>query len=272
MRAIGLMAVYSGDREDWFRECLRSILGQTRSFEKFVLIVDGSVPTELVEVIEYFDENESVDVIWLRENAGLARALNVGLDHLAENDFLRKDDVLFRVDADDILRADRVERQLQEFNEEQLILGSAMQEVDENGTVLGTVKLPRGTKALKRRFYFTTPVFHPTVAYSGDLFADGIRYPLQYSRCEDLALWALFLQRGVEFRNIDEPLVCFRFVEHSLRRRSASKALHDLQIRIWHGPFRGPLHLAFIPLACLAALARVLPFRVRQLLYNLRRS
>ena len=49
------MAVYGGDRADWFDAALRSVLEQTVPPNEIVLAVDGPVPDEIRAVIEKYE-------------------------------------------------------------------------------------------------------------------------------------------------------------------------------------------------------------------------
>ena len=105
-----LMSVYHKEKAEFLREALDSIWNQTVPTDDFVLICDGPLNEELDSVI---DENlkahpDVLHVTRLEKNGGLANALNIGLK-------LCKNELVARMDSDDISYPDRCERQLKIF-------------------------------------------------------------------------------------------------------------------------------------------------------------
>ena len=74
--------------------------------DDFVLVCDGPLTPELDAVIaEMQEEHPELTVVRLAKNGGLGNALNEGMKHC-------KNDLVARMDSDDISRPDRCERQL----------------------------------------------------------------------------------------------------------------------------------------------------------------
>ena len=105
-----LMSVYHKEKAEFLREALDSIWNQTVQTNDFVLICDGPLNEELDSVIEEHVKAhpDVLHVTRLEKNGGLANALNIGIK-------LCKNELVARMDSDDISYPDRCERQLKIF-------------------------------------------------------------------------------------------------------------------------------------------------------------
>ena len=101
-----LMSVYNKEKPDNLNLSVASVLNQTIPPEQFVIVCDGFLGDELNNVLARFTE-QYPKLFWieqLQENKGLGVALNIGLK-------LCHNDIVARMDSDDISRPDRCERQ-----------------------------------------------------------------------------------------------------------------------------------------------------------------
>ena len=107
-----LMSVYNKDTEDELRQSIESMLNQTILCDQFVLVEDGPIGNDLSLVVdEYSSEYQDIfTVIKLPENRGLGKALDVGLKEC-------RNELIARMDADDISLKTRCEKLLQLFDE-----------------------------------------------------------------------------------------------------------------------------------------------------------
>ena len=105
-----LMSVYHKEKADYLRDAMDSIWNQTIPTDDFVLVCDGPLNEELEEVINYMlkDHLSVLKIIRLENNLGLGNALNEGLKHC-------KNELVARMDSDDIADYQRCEKQLQVF-------------------------------------------------------------------------------------------------------------------------------------------------------------
>jgi glycosyltransferase involved in cell wall biosynthesis len=120
-----LMCVYAGDDAGALAASLASLVSQSRPPDEIVLVEDGPLPRELANVIQSVSSSRPglLTIHRLETNRGLIASLNAGLK-------LCRGEFLFRMDADDVCRTDRIEKQL-EFMEGHAqigVLGSAMDE------------------------------------------------------------------------------------------------------------------------------------------------
>src|SRR5688572_29875093 len=96
------MAVYNG--EQYLREALDSILGQSFNDFEFIVINDGSTDASLHVLQEYAAKDQRIK-LKSQPNNGLTKSLNEAIA-LARGEFVA------RMDGDDVAMADRFEKQI----------------------------------------------------------------------------------------------------------------------------------------------------------------
>lgn len=106
-----LMSVYHKEKPEYLRQAIESIQVQTVPTNDFVLVCDGPLNPELDAVIaaKQQEMGESLNVVRLAKNGGLGNALNEGIKHC-------KNELVARMDSDDIAYPDRCEKQINVFN------------------------------------------------------------------------------------------------------------------------------------------------------------
>ena len=87
--------------EEYIRECLDSITGQTYKNLEIILVDDGS-PDSSGEICEEYARNDSRITVYHKENGGLSDARNYGIAR-AHGEFLTF------VDSDDVIKSNFVE-------------------------------------------------------------------------------------------------------------------------------------------------------------------
>lgn len=106
-----LMSVYSKENPTWLRLAIESMQTQTLPTSDFVLVCDGPLTPELDGVIAEKQRQMGtvLTVVRLEKNMGLGNALSEGLRHC-------RNELVARMDSDDISCPDRCERQLAVFS------------------------------------------------------------------------------------------------------------------------------------------------------------
>jgi glycosyltransferase involved in cell wall biosynthesis len=107
-----LMCIYKKDCCDYVNVAIESIVNQTRCPDEIVLVKDGPVSDELHDLIRKWCDNFPglFHIVSLPENCGLGVALQEGLK-------VCSNDIVARMDADDISCPDRFEKQLKFLQE-----------------------------------------------------------------------------------------------------------------------------------------------------------
>ena len=106
-----LMSVYHKEKPEYLKQAIESIQAQTYPTDDFVLVCDGPLNSELDVVIttKQQEMNGVLKVYRLDKNEGLGNALNAGINHC-------KNELVARMDSDDVAYPNRCEKQIDVFN------------------------------------------------------------------------------------------------------------------------------------------------------------
>lgn len=216
-----VLPVYN--EENSIAQYLDSIASQTYSNLRILVINDGSTDNT-GKVVETYPDKRIVH-IELPENKGIAFALNIGLKYSTAP-------FVARMDADDIMVGDRIEKQLRFFKEnpEVDILGSSMYRKVDGNWIAHSGVLPITHEEIKTSMFFFNPMAHPTVMIRGKV-AHSFEYDGRYIRCEDYEAWTRLIKH-FRFANMDTPLV---FYHASMK--NAGKEYYLSMRKIYKGLF-----------------------------------
>ena len=212
-----LMSVYEKDKPVYLRQAIESMLHQTVPAEQFVVIVDGPISKELDAVIlEYEKDEDLFTIIRLSKNSGLANALNIGLGYC-------RNELVARMDADDISLPTRCEKELEYFRTypELAICGCNLDEFYGRPDNIKTSRVvPETYDEIKKFMRRRQPFNHPTVMYRKfKVLEMGGYVPLK--RKEDFDLFSRMLSSGCQAANIGEALYLYRADENNYARRKS---------------------------------------------------
>jgi glycosyltransferase involved in cell wall biosynthesis len=211
-----LMSVYIKEKPEYFRQSLKSALDQTVKVKEIVLILDGPITTELQNVIIDFKKSnlEVLKVVPLDTNVGLGKALAIGVE-------VCKFDLIARMDTDDIMLPDRIEKQYSEFSNdpELTIVGSNIDEFyDSPESIVGRRIVPETNEKIRDFSKRRNPFNHMTVMFKKDAVLEVGNYQPMMG-FEDYYLWVRLLRAGFKGKNIQESLVYARTGEDMYARR-----------------------------------------------------
>jgi GT2 family glycosyltransferase len=218
-----LLSTYGGDDPGFLREAFVSaVQEQTRRPDEVVLVQDGPVPEPLAETIRDLVAMSPVPVrhVVMEENVGLGPALDKGLEACAH-------EIVARMDADDVCRPDRFERQLPVVEAGADIVGSGLYEFGSSiDDVVGRRTPPTDPDEIRRVIRFRDPFNHPTVVYrkSAVLGAGGYT---DMALLEDYLLFTRMVDAGARPANIAEPLVYYRVGAGAYARRGGRELLRS---------------------------------------------
>ncbi len=211
-----LMSVYNKEKPSYLRESIDSMVSQTEKPDEIIIVKDGPLGKELDDVIkEYKDKRPELFVILeLPENKGLGNALNKGLE-------ISKNELVARMDTDDISLPDRCKKQLMEFekNKNLCIVGTQINEfIDQPTEIIRSRVVPLTYDDILEFSKRRSPFNHPTVMYkkSKVLELGGYR---TYGRKEDLDLFIRMIHENSYAINLNEVLLLYRSNQDNLQRR-----------------------------------------------------
>ncbi|MBQ7624451.1 MAG: glycosyltransferase [Clostridia bacterium] len=209
-----LMSLYKKEHPEYLRLALDSMLKQSVPPDEIVLVEDGPLTDALYEVLDEYKEH--IHTVVNKKNLGLGLALNEGLK-------VCRNELVARMDTDDVSKPNRCEIQLKRFEEKPglSIVGSHIDEfVGDVTNVISQRRVPTGSEAIydyaKKRSAFN----HPTVMYKkSDVLAEGGYSDLK--RNQDVDLFGRMLFKGYKAENIDEALLWFRSSDELAARRKS---------------------------------------------------
>lgn len=223
-----LMSVYFKEKPEYLSAAMQSIFDQTAPTDDFVLVCDGPLTPELDAVIDemYSAHPEVLHLVRLEKNGGLGNALNIGIVEC-------RNELIARMDSDDISRPNRCEKQLAVFraHPEVGITSGIVEEFTGSVENIHTRRVPPETQpeilafAKKRN-----PFNHPCVMYKKQAVQDAGGYQ-DFFLLEDYFLWVRMLQHGCVGYNMQEPLLWMRAGSDLYKRRAGwkyAKAQRDL--------------------------------------------
>ena len=261
-----LMSVYYREDPVFFSQAIQSMMDQTVVTNDFVLVCDGPLTEELDSVIDYFDKQYPgiFNIIRLGENVGIGAAVNAGL-HQCKNDLVAK------MDADDVSVPDRCEKQLRLFENNPMltVAGGYIEEFDRALDAPVSIReVPTDNEGIRKFARRRQPFNNVTVMYRRNavLNVGGYR---SLGRCEDYDLYVRLLNAGYYAENLAEVLVKARAGQKGLSRRASFATLKGvIQSR------RNALKMGFISfgdflICCVGELVIVIcPGFVRKFIYN----
>ena len=261
-----LMSVYSKEEPAYLSCAIRSMLDQTVPTNDFVVVCDGPLTGKLDRILNTFAQQhpDIFHIVRLPKNVGIGAAANVGLQ-------VCKNDLVAKMDADDLSVPDRCEKQLQRFAADPnlTVLGGYIEEFDSNPAVPFAVRAVPGTNEDIREFARRRQPFNNvTVMYrrSAVLSVGGYR-PLR--RCEDYDMYLRLLHQGYLAGNLSDVLVKVRVdISANMRRASMCNLIGCIQSR-WHA-FQIGYSSLFDFLYCCAGelLISICPAKLQQSIYK----
>ena len=213
------MSVYKNDNAEHFDCALSSITAeQTLKPNEIVLVVDGPVGEQIDAVIEKYTTKYNIfKVVRLEKNGGLGNALRIAVEN-CEND------IIARMDSDDVAVPIRFEEQLKFMSENNVdIVGGHISEfVGEESNLVSRRNVPLTDEEIKVEMKSRCAFNHMTVMFRKSAVISVGGY-LDWHYNEDYYLWLRMLKVGCRFANLDRVLVNVRVGSEMYQRRGGTK-------------------------------------------------
>ncbi len=209
-----LMSVYSKEKPAHLLKSIQSVLNQTVLTDDFVIICDGPLTDDLYEVLHSFEilHPRMFNIQKREKNEGLGSALSYGIK-------IVKNDIVMRMDSDDICVRDRAEKQLKLMETYDLV-GSWISEFErDEDNIIGYRRVPQNYLEIRKYAKKRCPFNHPTVMFKKEIILNAGNYQTMLF-VEDYYLWIRILLNSEKVYNSQEVLVNMRSGRDMRARRS----------------------------------------------------
>ena len=209
-----LVSVYRKEKPEWFREALDSVFAQTLQPDEIVLVEDGPLTPELYDVIDRYQKEYPIFTIIVNEtNIGLGLSLQKGV-------LAAKNEVIARMDTDDLIPPDRFSKQIDKINDGYDVVScwSELYSSDMKDKI-ALKKRPEFHEDIVKLAHKRSPVCHAACIMKKSAIIEAGNY--QHCKLyEDYHLWARMIMSGAKFYNVQEVLYYVRTTPEQFDRRS----------------------------------------------------
>lgn len=262
-----LMSIYCKETPNNLMAAINSMINQTIKADEIVLVCDGPLTEKLDMVIEKFciDFPGLFKIIRLEKNEGLGNALAIGIMHCTN-------ELIARMDSDDISALDRIEKQLAIFDKKPgvgLVSGQIEEFDDKTGKTVAIRNVPCEHEEIYNMAKRRNPVNHVACMLKKTEILNAGNYR-KVSYHEDYDLWVRMLINGTVFENLPDILVYVRVNKSMYGRRGGmdnfrgakklEKNMLDIGF-ITYGQYSINIFERFV--------GAIVPSEVRSLLYKL---
>lgn len=216
-----LLSVYKNDKAEDFRIALQSITTkQTVKPSEVVLVIDGPVSDGINRVISDAETANPglFKVIRFEQNQGLGIALRKGME-TASNE------IVMRMDSDDVAVPDRFEKQLRFMEEHPNVAvcgGQIAEFIDRVDNIVGKRTVPCSNEEIYSYMKSRCAFNHMTVALRRSRILEVGNYQPWFWN-EDYYLWIRLMIANCEFANLPDTLVNVRVGKEMYKRRGGKK-------------------------------------------------
>ena len=210
-----LMSLYKKEKPEYLRLAIDSMINQTVSPDEIVIVEDGPLTDELYAVL---DEYSMLHRVKNETNLGLGISLQKGL-------LATKNDVVARMDTDDIAGISRCEKQLEFLNSNPdiSVVGGQIEEfIGSPDHIVAKRIVPLKDIELKEFNKKRCPFNHMTVMFKKKDITEAGSYQDWFWN-EDYYLWNRLALAGKKFANLPDVLVLVRTGEDMYQRRGGIK-------------------------------------------------
>lgn len=217
-----LMSTYNESLE-WIDESIESIRGQTFTNFEYIIVDDNPNRQELkAYLIAKSKSDKRLKIVFNKENLGLTKSLNIGLDYC-------RGMYIARMDADDISMPDRLEKQVifLSSHPEVGVVGSNILLFGQNDRIQKYPERDEDCFIFQR-----SPFAHPVVMIRRCIMKDNsLYYNPEFRYAQDYELWSR-MQSLTSFYNLQEILLKYRMTEEQVsRQNNKGQQLYGAKIR-----------------------------------------
>ncbi|WP_179990626.1 glycosyltransferase family 2 protein [Acinetobacter sp. YH1901141] len=212
--------------ENYLVDAIKSVLAQTYPYWELILVDDGSTDNSLKIAQEFAEKDKRIRVI----SDGLNKKLPARLNQIIRE---AKYDYIARMDADDIIAANRFEKQIEFLRNNQNfdLVSTGLLSLKNNLDLVG-YRIPYSLKhiTLNDAVLGTTGIIHASIMAKKSWYFRNL-YNEENRLAEDYELWLnAYLRKDLNVGFIDEPLYFYR-EEQNIKLEKMIRA-YETQISI----------------------------------------
>jgi hypothetical protein len=187
-------------RPEWIRQCVDSLLNQTRPADCYLEINYSGESKSVLEGISGIDHyfySEALPTYAHAMNFLLDKAVEIGCD------------CVFNSNLDDYYATTRFAKQLDEIEAGYDLVSSNFVHIDENNCIMRNMQFSSLTDIRQNFDRNHNVIAHPVVCYSKK-FLNTYRYDTSKVPAEDFDLWKRAISDGAKFVILDDTLLFYR--------------------------------------------------------------
>lgn len=229
-----LMSLYIKEKPEYLRAAIESMVTQSVMPDEIVIVKDGPITEELQQVLDDYCTNypSLFNIVGYENNRGLGLALNYGLEHC-------KNELVARMDTDDISRPTRCEQQIILFRDNpqlDVVGGDIAEFISLPSNIKAYRKVPITNDAILENMKTRCAMNHVSVMFKKSSVIAVGGY-MDWFWNEDYYLWIRMWMNGFTFTNTGSVLVDVRTGSDMYARRggikyfNSEKKLQDLMLK-----------------------------------------
>ncbi len=211
-----LMSLYIKEKPEYLRLAVDSMLNQTVKPDEIVIVEDGPLTDALYAVLDEY--GDKITRVRNEKNLGLGLALNLGLK-------VCRNELVARMDTDDISKPERCEVQLHYFEqhpETDIVGGDIAEFIGDESNIVGKRMVPQTNAEIREYMKKRCAFNHMSVMYKKTAVEAAGGYQDWFWN-EDYYLWIRMWLNGAVFGNTGTVLVNVRTGEEMYQRRGGKK-------------------------------------------------
>lgn len=227
-KSISILISSFNTKKSYVNDCIKSILKQTylnNCIFEIIWINDGSTEENSLDLetsLEQFKLHKNINLIYKKFpiNKGLVDALNTGLK-------LCTNELIFRMDSDDIMFPYRIEKQVNFMNNNPHVMICGTYIIPFNDNINIDNRVVKHQTIIKWKDFLKSPLNwfmnHPTLVYRKKAIEQIGGYNdnqlVKYSSMEDFELELRFMKYYGAVYNLPEPLLLYRIHEEQITQK-----------------------------------------------------
>lgn len=226
-----IMSVYNGEK--YLKESIESVLSQTYIYFEFIIINDGSTDNTLNIIEEYSGKDNRIRII-NKNNTGLTRSLNLGLN-MAKGMYMAK------IDSDDKWLPHKLEYQINYFNcnKNLFLIGSTALFLIEPDIQISLKRKERAYSCNEIRdcIIRTNPFLSSSVTFKMEALKTVGTFNPFYKNSMDYDMWIRIISK-YDTAITNDSLIYYRFHENMMSRRKKWQQVRETFIIKLSGMFK----------------------------------